>query len=58
MITLKNIQTLSGTVIDHVVESPHMHELDAQKRLMMLPALIDTNAVLENFPKGPQPSPE
>lgn len=45
MITLKNIKTLSGDVTDHTIESSASQLIEGHGHLLMLPALIDTDAL-------------
>lgn len=45
MITLKNIKTLSGAVADHILESESSTTIDGYGHLLMLPGLIDIDAL-------------
>ena len=51
MITLKNVKTLSDSVVDQFIESQEDFILDCESRLLMIPALIDTAAFLDKDPK-------
>lgn len=43
MITIKDVKTLDGKIIDYSIPSPEEHIIDAQKRLVLLPGVIDTH---------------
>lgn len=40
MITIKNVRNLDGSVEDHIIESQQDQTIDAQGRLLLLPAMI------------------
>lgn len=46
MITVKNVRTLGGSVVTHTIESSHQDEIDAQKKLLLFPGVIDPHLVL------------
>lgn len=50
MITLKNVKTPSGAVTDFSLDSTSSHTIDAKNQLLMLPAIIDTDANIAAFP--------
>jgi len=43
MLKIKRVKTPDGEIVDHAVESQEEGELDAEERLTLLPALIDTH---------------
>jgi dihydroorotase-like cyclic amidohydrolase len=45
MITLKNVKTVSGTVIDHTIESSQSQMIEGYGHLLLLPAFIDPDAL-------------
>lgn len=51
MITLKNVKNVAGQVVEHVIESSQSKTLDGEGRLLMLPACIDTDALLPSNPQ-------
>lgn len=44
MITLKNVKTITGDVVNYTIDSPVTHTIDGMSRLLMLPALIDIDS--------------
>lgn len=46
MITLKNVKTLGGNVINHTIESQHSETIECHGTYLMIPALVDTDATL------------
>lgn len=53
MITLKNVKTLSGAHLTHTIECPHSETIDCGGKLLMMPALIDTDAYLGQVSSKP-----
>lgn len=43
MITLKNVKTLDSQTTDIVLSSPNTHVLDCEKKLTLIPGLIDSH---------------
>ncbi len=43
MITLKNVKTLDGQTTDIQHSSPKNHVIDGEKKLMLIPGLIDSH---------------
>lgn len=41
MITIKNVRTLGGEVVNHEILSPKDYEIDAQEKLLLFPGMID-----------------
>lgn len=52
MITLKNVKTLNGLIGELTIESSGSQVIDGKKKLLLLPALIDTDAPKE-YAEGP-----
>jgi len=46
MITIKDVKTLEGTLIDHQIPSVEDVVIDAKRRLILLPGLIDSHLCL------------
>lgn len=45
MITLKNVKTVGGTIVDQIIDSPVPHTIDGMNRLLLMPAIIDIDSV-------------
>lgn len=48
MITIKNVKTLGGEVLTHTIESSRTYEIDAEKKLLLFPGVIDPHVTFGN----------
>jgi len=46
MITIKNVKTFSGAIVNHTIDSPLTQVIDGEQRLLMMPAMIDVDAMI------------
>ncbi|MEI8124419.1 MAG: hypothetical protein WCG42_01535 [Parachlamydiaceae bacterium] len=47
MITIKNVKTSAGTIVNHTIDNSNSQVIDGERRLLMIPTMIDIDAIMK-----------